>query len=114
MLQLKWLGDPFSNVNLRLQTVDASVRFIGDHQNTANAASTTFLFVSDEMLTFYLQQKEQDRDQFYSLKQWKHLLQHGLKHWHYLPPCVYLPQLEVYKSMAQKAHYLGWLEEAKR
>jgi hypothetical protein len=67
VLQLKRLRDAFGNINLRFQAVDASVRFVGDHQNTTNTATTREKLSSDEMmLTFYLQQKGQGQGHFCS------------------------------------------------
>ena len=67
MLELEGLRDAFGNVNLRFQAVDASVRFVGDHQNTTNTATTRERVSSDEMmLTFYLQQKGQGQGHFCS------------------------------------------------
>ena len=67
VLELKIFRDAFGNINLRFQAVDASVRFIGDHQNTANTATTRERLSSDEMmLTFYLQQKGQGQGHFCS------------------------------------------------
>jgi hypothetical protein len=70
MLELEGLRDAFGDVNLRFQAVDASVRFVGDHQNTTNAATTRDKMSSDEMrLTFYLQRKGLGLGHFCSLKQ---------------------------------------------
>ena len=66
VLQLKGLRDAFCNVNLRFQAVDASVRFVRDHQDTTNAATTRVRVSSDEMLTFYLQRKGLGRGHFCS------------------------------------------------
>ena len=40
VVKLQLFGNAFSDVNLRFQTVDASIRLVGSHHDTADAATT--------------------------------------------------------------------------
>lgn len=51
VIENKIFGDSFSNIDLRFQTVDASIRLVGGHHYTAHTAATkVILFVGKRKL----------------------------------------------------------------
>ena len=54
MIYNQVLWDTLCNIDLRFETVDTSVRLVGDHEDTAHAAPTKLLIRMIVYLTFYL------------------------------------------------------------